>query len=83
MAQMKMKHVINLGLPKGDYRVICSKCKKVFVQEHGSPTTAALESLGFSNVCNECLGEVILETNPKDETPKYDKKHQYPNSSNF
>lgn len=77
-----MRHIINRDLPKGDYRVVCTKCDKVFVQGHGNPTQAALEAERIKNICDVCFGEVVLETNPKDETPKYDKDHQYPNCSN-
>ncbi len=47
-----------------------------------NPIQAAIAADKFSSICKECHGEVILETNPKDEKPKYDKDHQYPNNSN-
>ena len=78
-----MQHIFNYNIPKGNYRVICSKCRKVYAEGQGNLTEAVLAADDFSNICEECFGEVILETNPKDETPKYDKNHQYPNSSNF
>lgn len=78
----RMKHLVNESLPKGEYRVICTNCQKVYVHEAGNFTQAALAAEGIQTVCDVCHGEVILETNPKDERPKYDKDYPYPNDSN-
>ena len=77
-----MRHFLNIDLPKEEFRVVCTKCKKVYIQEQGNPIQAAIAADKFSSICKVCQGEVVLETNPKDEKPKYDKDHQYPNSSN-
>ena len=80
---MTKRHLINYSFPKGEFRVVCSKCGKVFVQEQGNLLKAALIAESFSDKCDVCMGDVILETNPEDEKPKYDKDHQYPYSSNY
>lgn len=77
-----MKHLVNENLSKGEYRVICTNCQKVFVKEIGNFTQATLAAESYHVICDVCHGEVILETNPKDEEPRYDKDHQYPNSCN-
>jgi len=78
----RMKHLVNEKLSKGEYRVICTKCQKVFINEIGNVIQAALAAEKYHNICDVCHGEVILETNPKDEVLKYNKDHQYPNSCN-
>ena len=59
-----MKHCFNGNLPKGIFRVVCTKCGKLFIQDHGNLTKGGLSAMKFSEVCNDCGGEVILETNP-------------------
>jgi len=59
-----MKHLVNNELPKGDYRIVCTKCGRVFVQAHGGLTQGGLASMRFSEKCNECGGNIVLETNP-------------------
>lgn len=78
-----MRHNPNTNLPKGSFRIICTKCNKVYHQGQGSITNASLLSDSYSEKCEVCHGEVVLETNPLDEKPKYDKDHQYPHSSNY
>ena len=60
-----MRHCVNNSLPKGDYRIKCEKCGRVFDQGQGNLTQGALASMKFSEVCDACHGEVILETNPE------------------
>ena len=59
-----MKHYVNENLSKGTFQVVCTKCGKVFVQDRGNLTKGGLAAMKFSVVCNDCGGEVILETNP-------------------
>ncbi len=77
-----MKHRVNEILPKGTYRIICTKCHWIYEQSQGDFTEAALAADGFSDQCQQCLGEVIIETNPLDVNPTYDKEHPYPQSLN-
>lgn len=59
-----MNHSCNVNLPKGVFRIVCTKCGKVFIQDFGNLTEGGLAAMKFSEVCNNCGGVVILETNP-------------------
>ena len=59
-----MNHRFNSNLPKGVFRVVCTKCGKIFIQDYGDLTTGALAAMKFSEICSDCGGEVVLETNP-------------------
>jgi hypothetical protein len=77
-----MRHFVNIDLPKGEFRVICTKCHEMYAKGQGNILQASLAAEKIPSICKVCGGEVVLETNPNDEKPKYDKDHQYPNSSN-
>lgn len=59
-----MNHFVNINFPKGYFRIVCTQCNKVFVQEHGGLTQGGLASMKYPKLCDECNGEVVLETNP-------------------
>jgi hypothetical protein len=77
-----MKHRVNGNLTKGSFRVVCSNCSKVYIVEEGDINKAGIVAMKYSDICDDCHGEVILETNPKDEKQKYDKDHPYPQNNN-
>lgn len=54
----------------------------MYAKGQGNILQASLAAEKIPSICKVCGGEVVLETNPNDEKPKYDKDHQYPNSSN-
>lgn len=73
-----MRHVPNENLAEGTYRIVCLGCSKVFDEGDGDYTHATREAMGFSDICDECKGEVILETNPIPRQNAYDAEHPYP-----
>ena len=74
-----MKHIPNENLPEGTYRIICMKCEKVFNEGKGEITQAAIEAMRYSETCDICKGEVVLETNPTPQQNPYDANQTYPN----
>jgi rRNA maturation endonuclease Nob1 len=78
--RMKMRQEINMELPQGSYRIVCTGCGQVFVNEFGSITEWALSASRHSEICPNCGGEVILEANPDDKPNKYDSEHPYPDN---
>jgi len=54
----------------------------VYIVEEGDTNKAGIVAMKYSDICDDCHGEVILETNPKDEKQKYDKDHPYPQNNN-
>lgn len=73
-----MRHVPNVKLSEGTYRIVCLGCSKVFAEGNGDYTHASCEAMGYSDICDECNGEVILETNPIPRQKVYDAEHPYP-----
>lgn len=59
------KHLVNKDLPIGNFRIVCTKCGKVYAQDHGNLTQGAVNAMKYPDICNECDGEIILETNPE------------------
>lgn len=73
-----MRHVSNENLAEGTFRIVCLGCRKVFEEGDGDYTYASQEAMGYSDICDECHGEVILETNPISRQNVYDEAHPYP-----
>ena len=74
-----MRHVPNEILTEGTYRIVCLDCNRVYEEGEGDFTQASIASMRFPDICNECHGEVILETNPIPQHNTYDENHSYPN----
>lgn len=74
-----MGHVPNEKLVEGTYRIVCLGCKRIYCEGEGDLTKAALEELGCPEKCEDCHGEVVLETNPIPQMNTYDASHLYPN----
>ena len=73
-----MKHNPNVKLAEGTYRIVCSKCQKIFEEGKGEITQANLDAMGYADTCDKCGGKVVLETNPTPQKNKYDAEHPYP-----
>lgn len=73
-----MKHIPNENLSEGTYRIVCLSCSKVFAEGNGDYSHASHEAMRYSDICDECNGEVILETNPIPRQNAYDAEHPYP-----
>ena len=74
-----MRQEFNQDLPQGSFRIVCTKCGHVFVNDYGGITEWAIAASKQSEICSNCGGEVILEANLKDIHGKYDAEHPYPN----
>lgn len=75
-----MRQEINDQLNQGNFRIICTQCGHIFVDEYGDMTEWAIKTSRQSEICSYCGGEVILEANPKQIHNKYDKEHPYPDN---
>lgn len=73
-----MKQEIDCTLPVGSFRIICKKCKIVFVDAKGGITEWAIAASRISDICPHCGGDVILQGNPEPIHKKYDAEHPYP-----
>lgn len=61
-----MNHVPNFELPVGTFRIVCKKCGIVLNSGIGDYTKGSISSMAYEGqVCPNCKGEIILETNPK------------------
>ena len=74
-----MRQEINKEISQGSFKIVCTKCGHVFVNEFGGIIEWAIAASKQSKTCIFCGGEVILEVNPEDKPNKYDVGHPYPN----
>ena len=74
-----MRHLPNGDLAEGTYRIICLGCDRVYDEGEGDYTHASIVAMGYSDICEDCRGEVVLETNPRSIRNVYDATHPYPN----
>ena len=77
--KLVMRHVPNENLKEGTYRIICSGCNKVYHEGEGDLTQAAIVGMRYPDRCEDCNGEVVLETNPIPHHNTYDVNNPYPN----
>ena len=74
----RMTHEVNQSLPEGSYRIVCKNCEKTFEEEKGNYTDASRASMKYSKICDNCGGEVVLETNPTRTPNIYSSQNPYP-----
>lgn len=74
-----MKHLPNENLVEGTYRIVCLGCNRVYDEGKGDLTRASTVAMGYSDICEDCRGEIVLETNPISGQNAYDATHPYPN----
>lgn len=73
------RHIPNETLTRGTYRIVCLGCNRVYDEGDGDLTQASIVGMRHLDRCEDCNGEVVIETNPIPQHNTYDVNNPYPN----